>query len=123
MLSWCRGPWCWLPPAAGPRQRVVHHSDHGAAYTSISFSQRVIELERDQSFGRVGDCHDNAVAELFFATLKRELAWIYHTKTRPTRGELADALGDFIADFYNPQRIQQRLGYQSPIEFETAVAS
>lgn len=106
-----------------PRKRVVHHSDRGAAYTSISFSQRVIELELDQSFGRVGDCYDNAAAESFFATLKRELAWIHQTKTWATRTELADALIDYIEDFYNPQRIQQRLGYQSPIEFEKTVAS
>jgi hypothetical protein len=44
-----------------PRKGVVHHSDRGAAYTSISFSQRVIELELDQSFGRVGDCYDKAM--------------------------------------------------------------
>jgi putative transposase len=65
----------------------------------------------------------NAVAESFFATLKRELAWIHHTKTWATRTELADALGDYIEDFYNPQRIQQRLGHRSPIEFEQTVAS
>ena len=106
-----------------PTKRVVHHSDRGAAYTSIAFSQRIIELELDQSLGRTGDCYDNAVAESFFATLKRELAWIHHTKTWPTRIELADALLDYIEDFYNPQRIQQRLTYRSPIDFENTVAS
>ena len=106
------------------RKRVVHHSDRGAAYTSISFSQRIVELELEQSFGRVGDCYDNAVAESFFATLKRELAWIHQTKTWATRADLAEALGDYIEDFYNPTRIQRRLGHLSPIEFEsTTVAS
>lgn len=81
-----------------PTSRVVHHSDRGAAYTSIAFSQCIIELELDQSFGRVGDCFDNAAAESFFATVKRELAWIHHTKTWPTRIELADALADYIED-------------------------
>jgi putative transposase len=106
-----------------PSRRVVHHSDRGAAYTSISFSQRVIDLELDQSFGRVGDCYDNAVAESFFATLKRELAWIHHSKTWATRAQLAEALSDYIDDFYNPQRIQRRLTYRSPIDFENTVAS
>ena len=106
-----------------PRRRVVHHSDRGAAYTSMSFSQRIVELELDQSFGRTGDCYDNAVAEAFFATLKRELSWIHRTKTWPTRTDLTEALGDYIEDFYNPQRIQHRLGYRSPIEFEATVAS
>jgi putative transposase len=40
------------------RKRVVHHPDRGAAYTSIAFSQRVVELELDQSLGRTGDCYD-----------------------------------------------------------------
>jgi putative transposase len=92
----------WAATRRRPRQRVVHHSDRGAAYTSISFSQRAIELELDQSFGRVGDCYDNAVAESFFATLKRELAWIHHTKTWPTRRELSDALGDYIETPHQP---------------------
>jgi putative transposase len=36
----------------------VHHSDRGAAYPSLAFSQRVVELEVDQSFGSTGDCYD-----------------------------------------------------------------
>jgi putative transposase len=39
-----------------PDRRVVHHSDRGAAYTSLAFSQRVVELEVEQSFGSTGDC-------------------------------------------------------------------
>jgi transposase InsO family protein len=56
-----------------PRTRVVHHSDRGAAYTSISFSQRVIELELDQSFGRTGDCYDKAMVS--YCTPLRWLGW------------------------------------------------
>jgi putative transposase len=101
-----------------PDQRVVHHSDRGAAYTSLSFSRRIIELELDQSFGRTGDCYDNAAAESFFATLKRELAWIHEKKVWPTRASLRTALFDYIEGFYNPERIQERLDYRSPIRFE-----
>ena len=61
------------------RQRTIHHSDRGAAYTSLAFSQRVTELELEQSFGKTGDCYDNAAVEAFFATLKRELAWTQGT--------------------------------------------
>ena len=101
-----------------PDRRVVHHSDRGAVYTSLAFSQRVAELELDQSFGSTGDCYDNAAVESFFATLKRELAWIHATKTWPTRTALRSALFDYIEGFYNPERIQQRLGQRSPINFE-----
>ena len=52
-----------------PDRRVIHHSDRGAVYTSLAFSQRI---ELDQSFGgRVGSCYDNAAVESFFATVKR----------------------------------------------------
>jgi putative transposase len=101
-----------------PDRRVVHHSDRGAAYTSLAFSQRVGELEVDQSFGSTGDCYDNAAVEAFWATLKRELGWIHNTTTWPNRAELRSALFDYIEGFYNPNRIQRRLGHQSPADYE-----
>jgi putative transposase len=55
----------------------------------------------------------NAAVESFFATLKRELAWIHATKNWPTRTALRSALFDYIEGFYNPERIQHRLGHQS----------
>jgi putative transposase len=106
-----------------PDRRVIHHSDRGAVYTSLAFSQRIIDLELDQSFGAVGSCYDNAAVESFFATLKRELAWIHQTKTWETRATLRAAIFDYIETFYNPQRIQQRLGYRSPLEFENSSAA
>jgi putative transposase len=101
-----------------PDRRVVHHSDRGAAYTSLAFSQRVRDLELDQSFGSTGDCYDNAAVEAFWATLKRELAWIHNTRSWPNRDELRSALFDYIEGFYNPNRIQRRLGHQSPAAYE-----
>jgi putative transposase len=99
-------------------RRVVHHSDRGAVYTSLAFSHRVAQLELAQSFGSTGDCYDNAPVESFFATLKRKLAWIHSTKTWSTREELRTALFDYIEGFDNPQRIQQRLGHRSPVDYE-----
>jgi len=106
-----------------PDQRVIHHSDRGAVYTSLAFSQRVFDLELDQSFGAAGSCYDNAAVESFFATLKREIAWIHQTKSWATRAALRAAVFDYIETFYNPQRIQQRLGYRSPLEFENSGAA
>jgi putative transposase len=89
-----------------------------AVYTSLAFSSRLAELELDQSFGAVGSCYDNAVVESFFATVKRELAWIHQRTTWPTRAALRTALFAYIEGFYNPARIQRRLGHRSPIDFE-----
>lgn len=83
---------------------MVYLSDRGAAYTSLAFSRRVAELELDQSLGSTGDCYDNGVVEAFWATLKRELAWIHETKTWTTTAALRSALFDCIEGFYNRQR-------------------
>jgi transposase InsO family protein len=106
-----------------PDRRVVHHSDRGAPYTSLAFSQRIAELELSQSFGRTGDAYDNAAVESFFATLKRELAWIHATKLWATRDALRAALFDYIEGFYNASRIQQRLGHRSPADYEADSAA
>jgi transposase InsO family protein len=106
-----------------PDRRVVHHSDRGAIYTSLAFSHRLADFGLAQSFGSTGDAYDNAAVEAFWATLKRELAWI-HQRTWNTRAELRTAVFDYIEAFYNPERIQQRLGHHSPATYEniTAVA-
>jgi putative transposase len=101
-----------------PDRRVVHHFDRGAVYTSLAFSARLTALELDQSFSAVGSCYDNAAVESFFATLKRELAWIHHNPKWSTRAELRAALFDYIEAFYNTQRIQRRPGHRSPPDFE-----
>jgi transposase InsO family protein len=101
-----------------PDRRVVHHSDRGAVYTSLAFSRHLADLELAQSFGSTADCFDNAAVEAFWATLKRELLWIHGRAVWPTRDSLRTALFDYIEAFYNPQRIQRRLGHRSPADYE-----
>jgi putative transposase len=63
-----------------------------------------------------GDCFDNAVAESFFARLKKELI---RRQSRPTRAELRQAVFEYIEIFYNATRRHSTLGGMlSPIEFE-----
>ena len=66
---------------------------------------------------RTGDCWDNAVAESFFATLKRELDC---DRRFVTRAQARDELFDYIEVFYNRQRRHSSLGYLSPCDFEAA---
>ena len=61
-----------------PATGVVHHSDRGAQYTSLAFSQRCQDAGVAPSMGSVGDAYDNALAEAFFASLKTELL-LQHT--------------------------------------------
>lgn len=56
----------------GSLTRAIFHSDHGAQYTSAEFAALCNRLGVRQSMGAVGTSADNAAAEAFNATLKRE---------------------------------------------------
>lgn len=99
-----------------PDERLIHHSDRGSQYVSLAFGQRCKEADIDLSMTQGGSPLDNAVAESFFATLKRELVDRY---SWPTRGDLRVAIFEWIEVFYNRQRIHTTLNYASPEEFET----
>ena len=106
-----------------PDNKLIHHSDRGATYTSLAFGNRAAELGVTRSFGSTGDCFDNAAVESLWATLKRDLNWIYGKRTWLTRNLLRSAIFDYIEGFYNPERIQKRLGYRSPADFESAAVA
>ena len=99
------------------RERLVFHSDHGAQYTAIRFTQRLVDAGARPSMGSVGDSFDNALAENFFSSLKVER--IYRTTYR-TREEAELDLVRWIDGWYNPRRIQRELGWLSPDEYEEA---
>ena len=99
------------------RERLVFHSDHGAQYTAIRFTQRLVDGGARPSMGSVGDSFDNALAENFFSSLKVERT--YRTTYR-TREEAELDLVRWIDGWYNPRRIQRELGWLSPDEYEEA---
>jgi putative transposase len=98
-------------PAAG----VIHHSDQGSQYVSLGFGQLCAKAGISRSMGSTGVCWDNAVAETFFATLKKEMVY---RRSWPTRQELIGEIFEFIEAFYNRQRRHSTLGMLSPVEFE-----
>ena len=100
-----------------PDPGLVHHSDRGCQYTSFDYQSRLAELDIICSMSRKGNCWDNAVAESFFATLKRELV---NDKKWTTRTELEAALFEYIEIFYNRQRLHSTLDYSTPAEYDLA---
>jgi putative transposase len=56
-----------------PMRPVIFHSDRGSQYTSRQFAALADQFGVRLSVGRTGQCWDNALAESFFATIKREL--------------------------------------------------
>lgn len=99
------------------RGELVHHSDRGRQYTAGAY-QAVLAAHAIQcSMSRKGNCLDTAMAESFFATLKRELTpedgW-------PTNEEARAAVFEWIVVYDNRQRRHSSIGYLPPIEFERA---
>jgi putative transposase len=98
-----------------PEPGLIHHSDQGSQYVSLAFGRAARDAGIAVSMGSRGDAYDNAVAETFFATLKKELV---HRRSWPTRLELQSAVFEYIEAFYNRQRRHSTLGMLSPVAFE-----
>ena len=98
-----------------PGPGLIHHSDHGSQYVSLAFGRAAGQAGIAVSMGSRGDAYDNAVAETFFATLKKELL---NRRTWPDRLELQSAVFEYIEAFYNRQRRHSTLGMLSPIAYE-----
>lgn len=94
---------------------AVFHSDRGSQYTSAEFGELCHELGVTQSMGATGVCWDNAAAESFFGTLKRELA---HRRRWPTRADARRDLIRWIEGWFNTRRLHSTLDYNTPIETE-----
>ena len=95
------------------RRRAVFHSDRGSQYTSRQFAGCLKVNRMRGSMGRVGTCYDNAVAESFFASLKKELV---DRTVFPTREHARKAIANYIEIWYNQQRLHSVLEYQTPNE-------
>jgi putative transposase len=99
-----------------PGPGLVHHSDQGSQFVSLAFGQKARDAGIAVSMGSKGSAYDNAVAESFFATLKKELV---HRRSWPTRRELISEVFEYVEGFYNTTRRHSTLGYLSPAQFET----
>jgi putative transposase len=98
-----------------PGPGLIHHSDQGSQYVSLAFGRAARRAGIAISMGSRGDAYDNAVAETFFAPLKKELV---NRRAWPSRHELQSAVFDYIEAFYNRQRRHSSLGMVSPAEYE-----
>ena len=90
---------------------AIFHSDRGAQYTSRLLAEWARDNDVRLSCGRTGSCHDNAVAESFFATLKNEM---YYRGSFATRADAKHAVIRFIEADYNRRRPHSTIGYQIP---------
>lgn len=102
-----------------PAGRVIVPSDPGSQYGSDDFKRFCQANDLEPSMSRRANCWDNAVAEAFFSSLKKERIRKRIYKTR----DLARAdIFDYIEVFYNRTRRHSHIGGVSPEAFETAAA-
>ncbi len=107
-----------LEMAKGLRQvapGLIFHSDRGSQYASGDYQKALAAAGITPSMSRKGDCWDNAVAESFFATIKRELVrkcyWLNMKAARM-------AIHEYIEAFYNGRRRHSTNGNLSPVDYE-----
>ncbi len=89
------------------------HSDQGWAYQVKQYTSKLEAEGITQSMSRKGNCLDNSPMKNFFGILKQE---IYYGKKFYSYEELKGTIEDYI-EYYNKDRIKEKLGYLSPIEY------
>jgi putative transposase len=109
MAIWSRQP----PPG------LIVHSDRGSQYAGKAYRNLLKAYGFIGSMSRLGNCWDNAVAESFFGSLKRERCQWRHYQTRH---EAQQDILHYIAVFYNSQRLHSYLDYKSPNQYEAEAA-
>jgi putative transposase len=97
---------------------LVHHSDAGSQYTSLAFTDALIEAGITGSIGTVGDALDNALMESTIGLFKTEV--IEHEKTTWTgRADVEKATASWV-HWYNASRLHTSIGDVPPVEYEQA---
>lgn len=100
----------------GRPEGLTFHSDRGKQYTSKTFSALLRQCGVRQSFSASGRPHDNAVAETFFATFKKEEAY---RREYTSEQSFCKSVEKYV-QFYNEARPHRTLKYKTPQEYEDA---
>lgn len=95
------------------KEERIFHSDQGWAYQTKQYTSRLETKGITQSMSRKGNCLDNSPMENFFGILKQE---IYYGRKFYSYEHLKQTIEEFIK-YYNEERIKEKLGYLSPIEY------
>jgi transposase InsO family protein len=100
-----------------PAPGLIHHPDRGVQYASAAYVARLESVGARASMSARGNPYENARAESFFKTLKREEVYV---KDYRTFAEAETNLARFIDEVSNIKRLHSSRGYQPPAEFELA---
>lgn len=99
---------------------LILHSDRGSQYASKDFRDALNYYGIIQSMSRKGNCYDNAPAESFFSSLKREFTNHQYFKSLE---QARLALFEYIEIFYNRKRLHSAIQYKTPVQYEEEFAA
>jgi putative transposase len=94
---------------------VMVHTDRGSQYCAKSFIKIMRKYKAIRSMSRKGNCWDNAVAESFFATLKKQTIHGYKLQTKD---QMRNEIFAYIEIYYNRVRRHSANNWVSPVDFE-----
>lgn len=103
-----------------PEPGMIHHSDRGIQYACTDYVKILDAAGIQPSMSRAGNPYDNAKAESFMKTLKKEEV---NGRTYQDLNDLRQCLGEFFESTYNQSRLHSALGYLSPNHFEQVTHS
>lgn len=101
--------------ARQPAPGLICHTDQGAVYTATKYRALLSDTKMLASMSRKGNCHDNAVVESFFSSMKNELT---HNFIYDDAAAAKKAIGNWIDVHYNQERLHQSLDYRTPAQVE-----
>ncbi len=99
---------------------LIHHTDQGSQYCSQIYQKELKKHELICSMSRAGQCLDNAVAESFFSSLKKELVYAKDLKYATKREAHQNVVDDLL--WFNQERIHSSCQNKSPIHYENQMS-
>jgi putative transposase len=102
-----------------PPEGITHHSDKGVQYACLEYVELLNKNHFRISMSRSGNPYDNAFAESFMKTLKKEEVYLWEYESFI---DVAERIPYFIEEVYNRKRVHSGINYLPPVEFEAILA-
>jgi putative transposase len=102
-----------------PPPGIIHHSDRGVQYACQEYVDLLMLHQFKISMSRSGNPYDNAFAESFMKTLKKEEVYLWEYENFI---DVAERIPYFIEEVYNRKRVHSGINYLPPVEFESILA-
>lgn len=102
-----------------PPSGIIHHSDRGVQYACQDYNELLLQNGFTISMSRSGNPYDNAFAESFMKTLKKDEVYLWEYGSFI---DVAERIPYFIEEVYNRKRVHSGINYLPPVEFESILA-